>query len=246
MENLGYGNYMKRFVALGIVLAGLVGAPSAQARYLEVGGQRAQVLHPVSSNGGLVLYVHGAGQNAECLQGVPIAKHLVAPLVAAGFTVATSDAHGVETWGSAASVEDYVHLVHRLHPRRVYIVAQSMGGLDGVQLIDRLHPDAWAGIYPVDNMASIRPYRQFIAKIWGSSPPKSLSPAKADDVAGMPVMIWASPEDKVVPKVKNADVLATWMRSEGAKVTEFSTEGEHGDVSNFQPRRLIRLFDQVP
>jgi predicted peptidase len=53
------------------------------------------------------------------------------------------------TWGSPASVADYVRLAHRLGYPRIYILAESMGGLDAVQLIDRLHPEAWAGIYPV-------------------------------------------------------------------------------------------------
>lgn len=236
---------LRRAFVLG-VLAAFVLSASAHASYLEVGGQRAQVLRPPVPNGHLVLYIHGASGSADAISEGPVVP-LTHALLARGYTVAASDAHGPQNWGNPASVADYVHLAHRLHFKRINILAQSMGGLDGVQLIDRLHPEAFAGIFPVCNIDSLGPslapnWRELIEGAWGGWAPARMSPVKASDVAGLPVMLWASLEDKMVPKAQNADVCAAWMRNRGAKVTELTTEGEHGDPSNFQPRQLAQFF----
>ncbi len=241
--------------AISLVVLSPIGSTalvrSAQGAYFTLGGQRDQVIRPSVPNGDLVLYVHGAGGSAASLEEAPQATKILQPLLAAGFTVASSDADGPQTWGNPASVAAYVALAHHLRHARIGIVAQSMGGLDGVQLIDLLHPFAWAGIYPVDNLASIGPsisplYWQIFETAWEGQPPKSVSPAKAEDVTDLPVLLWASPEDTIVPKVENADVMAHWMRRGGAHVTEVTTEGDHGDPSNFQPARLVRFFLKAP
>jgi pimeloyl-ACP methyl ester carboxylesterase len=235
---------------VAVLLALLAAAPG---HTLTVGGQRAIVERPAHPNGTLVLYVHGAGGDATAITNPsysPPLHRLVGTLLRHGYTVASDDAHGPENWGNPASVRDYVRLVHRLGFRHVVILAESMGGLDGVQLIDHIHPDAFAALFPVCNLRSLEenpllaPESSAIYRAaWnGQPPPASLSPVKARDVTGLRVILWASPEDRIVPKRENADVCAAEFRRGGANVTEIATAGEHGDASNFQPHRLLRFL----
>ena len=218
--------------------------PVAQASdfYATVGGQRSLVITPARPTDRLALYVHSAGGSADAITEWPVDR-LTETLLRSGFAVAASDAHGPTNWGNPASVADYVHLVHRLPYERIYVIAQSMGGLDAVQLIDRIHPEAWAALFPVCNVDSLGPeFSEEIAAAWNGWPPPSLSPVKAEDVDGLRVLIWASPEDQLVPKAQNADVCARWMRHRGARVRVVATEGEHADPSNFRPDWLARFF----
>lgn len=239
-------------VIAGVFIAGCGGPtiesiPGGTVRELTVGGQRAIVLTPPEPTRKLVLYVHGAGGTADAIREAPVTP-LTAALVHAGFAVAASDAHGMENWGNAASVTDYVRLAHHLGYPDLYVLAQSAGGLDAVQLIDWLHPRAWVGIYPVCNAESVYRLGKFSGNIeeglGAGPPPARLSPARARDARGLPVLMWASPEDKMVPKRENADECARWMRKEGAHVRVIATRGEHGDPSNFHPRRLSDFFQR--
>jgi hypothetical protein len=234
---------MKRSLLLAAVLLALA-ASEARASYLTVGGQHAQFLRPHRPTNRLVIYVHGAGGTAETITADAAHLSLTNALLGHGFAVAASDAHGMQNWGDPASVIDYVHLAHRLPSTRIYILAESMGALDGVQLIDRLHPKAWGGIYPVCNVASLKSEVLInqIYETWDGPAPARLSPVTASNVEGLPVLMWASPGDHFVPKAQNADTCARRMKKGGANVDEISTTGDHGDLSNFQPARLLHFF----
>ncbi len=216
-------------------------------RSFVVDHQRALLLRPEAPNGRLVLYIHGASGSAEAINEPPVLS-LTKELLRDGFSVAASDAHGPQNWGDPASVADYVRLDRRLGFKHVLILAQSMGGLDGLQLVDRLHPEAWAGIYPVCNARSSyksAELRPFVEEAWPGPPPKVLSPVEPKDVASLPVLIWASPEDKVVSFKENSELCAHRLRSRGADVKLVRTEGDHGDPSNFHPRWLAKFFERA-
>jgi predicted esterase len=236
---------------LGSAVAGLA-CSSASTRptrlptgYSSVNGTPALVLRPKKPTNRLVLYIHGSGSQADVLEEEQLAPTVHA-LLRRGFAVAASNGGGEYNWGSAESVQDSVRLAERTGYKHVYILAQSMGGIGGVELIDRLHPVAWAGIFPVCDARSIWNLGDEAAEIeavWGPGPPPGrISPVKARDVKGMPIMMFSSPEDTVVPKKENADRCAAWMRREGAHVTVVQTTGQHGDPSNFQPGRLSSFF----
>jgi pimeloyl-ACP methyl ester carboxylesterase len=173
---------------------------------------------------------------------------LTESLLAHGFAVAASNAHGPQNWGDPPSVSDYVRLDRQLGYKHVLILAQSMGGLDGLQLVDRLRPEAWAGIYPVCNAQSSYDSTElnpFVEEAWPGPPPKYLSPVIPRDLKGLPVLIWASPEDKVVSFKENSERCSRIMRERGADIRLIRTEGDHGDPSNFHPARLTSFFESA-
>src|SRR5206468_73071 len=77
---------------------------------------------------------------------------------------------GGNAWGDARTVEDYraftTSLMRRYHLTRVYLMAESMGGLAGMQLGDRLpRAQALVGIYPVCDLRTMVRHRTFTAAI---------------------------------------------------------------------------------
>ena len=217
--------------------------------YSNVDGTPVLVLRPDRPTQRLVLYLHGSGEQASVLEEEQL-KPMVDTFLKKGFAVAASNGGDEYNWGNPASVRDSAALARKLGYKDVYILAQSMGGIGGVKLIDRLHPVAWAGIFPVCDARSV--WRtgddtKEIEAVWGPGPPpKYISPVKAKDVKGLPVIMFSSPEDTNVPKSENADRCAAWMRKGGAHVTVVATTGEHGDPSNFQPGRLAGFFERAP
>jgi pimeloyl-ACP methyl ester carboxylesterase len=227
--------------------------PAPPVEWPVVNGQQAVLLNAQTPTDRVVLYVHGAAESGGSVVGDIAKRPSIAALRAAGFAVASSDARG-DNWGSAASVEDYVALVDWLAARgltRVVVLAQSMGGLDGLQLIDVRRPLAWAGIFPVCDLRAVydaKPgYRESIRRAYAAATsgwaPTGLSPVSPDDVAGLPMIFWASPQDTQVEKATNTDVCAAEAETKGAQVTVVPTTGDHGDVSNFDPERLIAFFE---
>lgn len=208
----------------------------------------ALVLMPSMATHRVVLYIHGAGETAASALADPEKKPLFSTLRKAGYAIAADDAHG-NNWGSEQSVQDYRALIAKLRARgltKIYILAQSMGGLDGLELLRYVRPVAWAGIYPACNLAaelqtqSIQApaIRGQILAVYGSSVPK----LKITNVRGLRMIFWSSPQDTVVPKRLNTDLCSAEARRKGALVTVISTKGDHGDPSNFQPKRLVRFF----
>jgi hypothetical protein len=124
-----------------------------------------------------------------------------------------------------------------------------MGGLDGLRRIDRVPIVAWAGIFPLTDLASIIPTsRPGIEATLGSRFPfywRTLSPEHVVFPKGLPMIFWSSYGDKVVPRIYNTDVTARDARCDGARVTVVTTIGNHGDPSNFQPARLVQFFEHA-
>lgn len=212
-----------------------------------VAGQQALVERSPTPSNRVVLYVHGAGETAADSLYRRNTVLLTRRLLKDGYSVATSDAHG-DNWGTERSVRDYANLVRWLRSRgltRVYVLAQSMGGMDAMQLIDRVRPVAWAGIFPVCNLAAEARDSRLVPSIQTAHPwglPSHLSPVRPSRVRGLRMMFWASYADTTVPRASNTDVCASYARSRGADVRVITTRGEHGDPSNYQPGRLAAFF----
>lgn len=202
------------------------------------------VIYPPTgpSNGSLVVSIHGAGGDAHLLDGDP--KRLVSTLTDAGFTVASSDGGGKFTWGGEVATDAYLHLIRSTPHRHLFFMGGSMGALTMIKLIPLVHPEAMVMTYPLCEPRALgEPVRRMAKEHWPNGRPKG----PRADVAGLPVLIFASPEDTWVPKVHNADNCARWMRRGGARVREISTTGEHGDPSNVRPQWIADLFeDQLP
>ena len=219
-----------------------------KAKFFSLDQTPVVTLRPPTPTNRLVLYLHGSAESSSALVEEEV-RPLTTALLARGFAVAASTGGQDSNWGNRASVKDSVDLVHHLGYKHVYILAQSMGGIGGVELIDKLRPVAWAGIFPVCNARSVWALggeAGDIEAIWGPGPPPAkISPVEAKDVKGMPALMFASPEDTHVPVGPNADACASWMNRRGADAKVIETVGEHGDPSNFQPKRLANFFSRA-
>jgi hypothetical protein len=233
------------------------GTPAAAPGISEflVGGQRAVLWTPRHSNGRLVTYVHGYGGTARSIVDGPseYLTRLVSGLVAAGYTVVSSDAHG-DAWGSEDSVADYRRLIADARDRTgttaVYVLTESMGGLAGAELVSEDPPEglrAYAGIFPVCDLVSVYPrYQQQIEAVYRERTTEAVVdrspvPLRTD----VPVLMWASPTDTVVPKSVNADTCAAEAQAAGSRARVVSTVGDHGDASNYDLAALLVFFESA-
>ena len=202
---------------------------------------------PRRSNGALVVFVHGWGQDRWSLLARRPESGVVHALAGSGFTVLAADG-GLKAWGDPASVADYRRLIEstqqRYGLRDVFLMGESMGGLATMQLARALPQvravTAW---YPVCDLSTMheRRFQESIREAWRGRSRAVVSPVAASD---KPLLVWASPDDTVVHAATNAAVCVDEARRAGASVTYFHTSGEHGDPSNFSPEAVVDFFRQ--
>lgn len=228
-------------------------AAASSIRTITVGGQPATLALPKASTTKVVVFMHGAGGQER----LPTTDNAVADATAlwlrGGYALAVSRAHG-QNWGNRASVDDNLALVRDLAGRGltdVYVVGQSMGGLDALQTLRRgLRPKAWVGMAPVCDVRSMVQGGRFtsgIRKAHGSiaAAERGRSPVgiPSSAVRGLPMLFLASPGDTVVPAPRNAYRCAATARKAGAVVTLRRTTGNHGDPSSVDGARVLAHFD---
>jgi hypothetical protein len=245
---------MRRAGLLGLLVVLVSGCGGGEDYGLDgersertLAGERAVILTPAKPNGGLVLYVHGALEDANAIAEEPRLRTLVTAALDRGWTVAASDARG-DNWGTAASLEDHARLAKAVPHRRLVVLAQSMGGLDGLRLAERVDAAAVGAIYPVCDLRSVYDlgrYRDSIAEAHGpqlQAALEDLSPVPIAAKRGTQMTFWASPDDGQVPKSANTDACAAQARKAGARVEVVETAGDHGDVSNFDSVRWAQIL----
>ncbi len=220
---------------------------------LTVRGQAAVLVAPKRPTAKVVVYTHGAGENVENMFRDPRKEPIFAALLDAGYALAATDAHA-DNWGSLASERDQVALVGELRGRGlsdVYVLALSMGGLNGLQLLDDVPVRAWAGIFPACDLASVYAlglYRGQIRAAYDRTGRRlgdaiaRRSPVDFDPPDGLPMRFWASPGDRVIPTRENTGACAEIARRRGARVEVTTTRGDHGDASNYDAAGVLRLF----
>lgn len=219
-------------------------------------GQDAVLVSPEARTQKVVVYTHGSGETVENLFRDPKKQPIFNALLGAGYAIAATDAHG-DNWGSGASVDDNLALVAELRDRGlkdVYVLALSMGGFDGLALLDRVPVKAWAGIFPACDLRSVydlglypgqirAAYRRSAKRLADAIAARS--PIAFDPPDGVPMRFWASPADRVIPKRENTDACAALARERGAKVEVTTTTGDHGDPSDYDAAGVLRLFDSA-
>ena len=223
----------------------------------EVRGQAAALITPKQRTSKVVVYMHGAGERIESAFRDVAKDGTFKTLLDAGYALAATDAHG-DNWGNPASVRDQLALVAELRERGlpdVYVLALSMGGLDGFQVLGRVPVKAWAGIFPACDLASVWDlglYRGQIRAAYGlsarASPRSALrgrSPVSIDPPEGLPMRFWASPADRVIPTRPNTAACAAIARRRGARVEVTTTRGDHGHISNYDPAGVLALFESA-
>lgn len=252
------------FVLL-VVLGGCGGEPSGPPpggsqiglERFEVNRQPAVLITPAASTRKVVVYVHGAGETVENIFRDQAKEQIFKTLLQAGYALAASDAHG-DSWGNTASERDYLALISALRKRGlrdVYVLALSMGGFNGLQLLGHVPIKAWAGIFPacdLDSVYDLGLYARDIRTAHGldAGEPAEVatrgrSPVAVNPPPGLPMRFWASPGDRVIPKRRNTDACAALARRRGARVEVTTTQGDHGDPSNFDAAGILRLFDSA-
>ncbi len=219
-------------------------------------GQDAVLVSPKSQTRKVVVYTHGSGETVENIFRDPKKQPIFTALLGGGYAIAATDAHG-DNWGSGASVDDNLALVAELRRRGLsdlHVLALSMGGFDGLALLGRVAVKAWAGIFPACDLRSVYDlglYPGQIRSAYGRTGQRlgdaiaRRSPIGFDAPAGLPMRFWASPADRVIPKRENTDACAELAREDGAKVEVTTTQGDHGDLSNYDAAGVLRLFDSA-
>ena len=210
------------------------------------GGQPTVLARPKDgSSGRVVVYLHGAGGSEWSPFARPSVARVTTALLRSGFAVAASRADG-DNWGNAAGLHATRALIADLRAvglGNVSVIAESMGGLLGMRLLDRTGVRGWVGIYPVCDLRSMAgtEFRTTMRQAWGARLRDALdrmSPIVGDKVGGVPMLFFASPGDRIVDKAENTDRCAAAARRRGADVRVVTTRGDHGDPSNFAARRI--------
>lgn len=220
-------------------------ADDAGAEIVDNEASASLVIVPRDPNGGLVVFVHGAGQDRWALVTQRKETGVAHALSEAGFTILTADA-GLKAWGNPASVRDYSVLIDRTktryHLRDVFLMGESMGGLATMQLgLSRSDVRAVVAWFPVCDLSTMRErgFQATINRAWAGRSRAAVTPVAVGD---RPMLVWASAADTVVDAATNAAVCVAEARRAGAQVTYFHTSGDHGDPSNYDPATIVEFF----
>ena len=214
------------------------------------------LIAPTEKTQKVVVYTHGSGERVENIFRDPKKEPVFNTLLNAGYAIATTDAHG-DNWGNAASERDQLALVRELRTRGlgdVYVLALSMGGFNGLALLDDVPVKAWAGIFPACDLRSVYELGLYPGEIRAAYDRTGRrlgdaiarrSPVDFDPPDGLPMRFWASPGDRVIAKGENTDRCAALARERGAQVEVTTTTGDHGDPSNYDAQGVLRLFESA-
>jgi alpha-beta hydrolase superfamily lysophospholipase len=245
--------------------------PNSRNRFLEqidMNGVLTWAVLPASYNSHnptpWIVYNHGFGQTIISIVTDPPHSAFVQSLATAGFVIVASEYRNPYCWGNTECAEDIANLQSlwrsklNLSPAP-FVIGESMGGIVAWNAISRgtLKPLAVIGIYPVCNLADMYTNNGFVPTIqsaYGFSTPSGyLAATHGFDpmidppsiFAGIPIQIWASYSDRLVVRSRNADPFAKAINAAGGSVTIHTTQGDHGDPSNFDAAAVISFFSSV-
>ena len=211
---------------------------------VTIDGTPVLIARPRHPNGRFVLFMHGTDELARVDLRQALTAPLIAALLRAGYGWAEPET-GAENWGDPRSVRVDLAAAGYLQAagNRIIVMAASMGGLDGLQILPKVAPMAFIGLYPVCNLSSVASTPLFQAPVAASHTSiPALSPVPITGPRGLPVLLLASSADTTVPKTANADVCAANALRAGMTVTELSTAGPHGDPSNWRPGPILEFL----
>lgn len=222
------------------------GLSSAKQVTDKINGQNVSLLIAPKPNGQLVIAAHGHGGNVTEWSSGKQQTGILGALIDAGYSVASSDAHG-DAWGNPQSVADYKDLrawaLTKGNFKSTVVLGQSMGGLAALQLLTQV-PDAttFVGIFPVCNLSTVVARFPDVAKAWPQGSAGQLSPVDLSGTSGKRLIFFSSPDDTVVPKATNTDACAAAAKAASADVSVVQASGDHGDQSAFQPAAVVKFL----
>jgi pimeloyl-ACP methyl ester carboxylesterase len=212
-----------------------------------------------------VLFDHGLGQTGLDISTNPCDSVVVEALLKANYVVIASDYKIQDCWGNAQCVIDIAavqkrwkeHLNLTPYP---YVIAQSMGGIVTWNAISHsaLSPRAVVGIFPACSLSNMYdnatgPFYLEIQSDYGFSSPSGYAAATAgydpmlapaSDFTSFPILMWASYSDTVVVRSQNEDPFAAQVNAAGGHVVIKTSDGNHGDISNFDPQAVLDFFEK--
>lgn len=208
-----------------------------------------------------MIYVHGASEEENAVTFDPLKAPITEALQDAGYFVASAWAGG-NNWGNrigvAAYAELYRHMVATYDITRTVVWAQSMGGLTALTAIasGEIPAKGWLGIYPSCNLADAYDIDHFLFNIRdafgfqtdGEYPTRTAGYDPVLHAAGayngVRFRFLASPDDTVVPKSTNTDVMAAHIAAVTPEHDIVVCSGAHGDPSHFDLADTLAFFDR--
>lgn len=235
--------------AAGCTSPTVASADGARTVYATLDGERVRLDLPLDGRepAGLALWFHGQGGDENFRMNGPWLNALRRE----GWAVAAGNLHG-SSWGSPPAVQDAARLLawaeKETGKKATLFVAGSMGAAVSINAMTGglPAPKCWYGTMPVVDLDAVKAVPESSAQIreaWGGSVPSAMNPVNR--LSMLPISttyrVLASPQDKWVPKVDNADVLVRDLKRTGAVVSALSVTGPHGDPSHFQDADLARF-----
>jgi pimeloyl-ACP methyl ester carboxylesterase len=211
-----------------------------------------------------IIYNHGFGQTIDSIAADSPQSTFVQSLAGAGYVVIASEYRNLGCWGNTECVEDVANLQVLWHSLlnlapQPYVIGESMGGIVTWNAISHhaLRPLAVVGIYPACSLANMYTKAAFVSTIqsaYGFNSPEGYRSATAgfdplltpaSTFASYPIQMWASYSDQTVSRAKNEDLFATAINAAGGNAIIHTSQGDHGDPSNFDARAVISFFSSI-
>lgn len=210
---------------------------------LSVVGQRVK---------GIVVYLHGADQNARVIRDSEKHRNVLDPLLRLGYAIVAADAQG-NAYANPASVEDYRRLIVAAKDKYgavpLYFVAESMGALAALTLIredSARDIKAMVGISPLMGLPSEVRAVSFVNGPWQGHIPTAADPLSwpPEAFGDRAFRLYTSPEDKIIPE--NASALAFADRfGRVARVKVVECKGGHAASDCYRGADVAAWFEKL-
>lgn len=210
-----------------------------------------------------IIYVHGAGETEAALLSDSKKLGCITALLNAGYILAGLSG---ANWGTQVSTDYFVGLEkylrdnYNIRAEGVGVWSQSMGGYNGLQLVaqGKVPVVGWLGTYPCVSLSSLFANVSFTNSIitahgiTGSGSGTYANRTRGQDPSlyqgyafrHVPMRIYASPGDTVVPKAQNSDVLLAAVTGCTREAVLVACTGDHGDTSHFIPSEYLDFFER--
>lgn len=201
---------------------------------------------------GIVVYFHGADQNARVIRASEKHRTLFNPLLETGYAVVAADAGG-NAYGNPQSVEDYRRLIAAARadygPVPLYFIAESMGALPALSLLredTQREVKGMVGISPLAGLPAEVRSVTFINGPWSGQIPPAADPLTwAPEVfAGRKFRLYTSPEDNLIPGDASAIAFAERF-SPVAQIDIVECEGGHVASECYQGGDVAAWFSSL-
>ncbi len=265
--------WRRAFVALAVALLTAAAATACTApdpklstavrevRMTSAHGQAELVLMPPGNPTKVVIFMHGFDSDQQQLLTTPGLFAVRDALLAAGYALATSDAHG-DNVGNPASLADQVDLmtdVGKVVPTiaQLDVIGFSMGGLDAL-LAASAAPTVVHSVVllsPVTDQTAFLDthFESAIASAFADVHAAGLAQATtasnpsrkaAASFKGPRYHFWHSDADTVVPVEQSLSMVAR-LKAAGVDASFSSLDGDHGDLAELDPATVVAFMEQT-